>query len=267
MGNTQVTSLHPVRVDGDPREPIIVTNKAAPTIYYRSHEAVSSSLNDGSLAENASVTLYGATWFISAAQTDGEIRVEDASYTLASVGSLTKVSGANTEADLSGYRLHAQAHVVLKESLAESGTEVYILEHNNSAPVLTSSKLAKFGEVVPSFFTWTAAAWAIAGKTTSAVLVADLINGKGAAPTITFGLYPITLTSETTKQTEITYGAVVTNSAAKFTTPAAKTLAQVTSGAIALSNATGYSIGFTTSAATLAESLVVANVKLFVKNA
>jgi hypothetical protein len=75
MGNTQVTSLHPVQVAGDPRAPLIVRNESSKTIYYRANPAVSSSLSDGNLTEHQEVTIIQPTWFVTAEPVDGEVRV------------------------------------------------------------------------------------------------------------------------------------------------------------------------------------------------
>lgn len=288
MGNTQVTSLHPVLVPADPREPQIVKNAggggAAPTIYYRSQPFVSSATNDGNLTEGSEVTIYGNTWFVTKAvelasnkkeePVDGEIHVEDASFTLASVGSLLKVSGASLEADITGPKLIYETPFEILESTAEGAGEPYIIADSGitgtagNIGVLAAAKLVKYTEkVIPSHFVYTTSEFAVAGKKATASLVIDLINGKGAAPTMTFGLYQVTLSSETTKVTELTYGSAITGSATVFTTPAAKTIAQKITTGIALTGGASYSIGFIPGAAFLAESLIVGHAKVYISNA
>lgn len=88
MGNTQVTSLHPVQVAGDLRSPLVVKNVSSPTIYYRANPFVSSATKDGELAENEEVTITNATWFVTEKPVDGEIRVTPGVVSFIATGNL-----------------------------------------------------------------------------------------------------------------------------------------------------------------------------------
>lgn len=67
MPTIQVTSLHPVRVDAENAHPTVVKNESGATVYYRSKEVVTATLNDGNLTTGQEVTLYGTTWFVTKA--------------------------------------------------------------------------------------------------------------------------------------------------------------------------------------------------------
>ena len=127
---TQVTSLHPVRIDGDPKAPVTVRNESAVTVYYRSHEAVSSSTNDGSLTEHQEVTLTGATWFTTKAPatTEPKNSIEEAQVrvfetaTLEEIGTGNIATGAVTEPKL-GTAAVSVPKTKVKTDAIPTGTE------------------------------------------------------------------------------------------------------------------------------------------------
>ncbi len=183
------------------------------------------------------------------------------------------VTGKNLAADITGPRLIHECYCTVKAATAKTEAgEFYIIpdaivESIMTSGVISTSKLVKFTEkVVPSLFFFTAANWAIVGKTTTATLVVDFINGKGAAPTYVFGLNQVTLTSETDKITELTYGTAITGSGTTFTTPAGKSILQKTTTGISLTNGASYSVGYTQAADSAAETLSVIHARVYIQN-
>lgn len=77
MGNTQVTSFHPVQVGASFYTPKIVKNISGATVYYAANPGVSSTVKDGELLGSESVEITNATWFVTAEKTDTEISVSD----------------------------------------------------------------------------------------------------------------------------------------------------------------------------------------------
>lgn len=75
MGNTQVTSFHPVQVGASPGTPQVIKNISGATLYYRASPSVSSSSKDGELLKGEEVTVTNATWIVTAEKTDTEISV------------------------------------------------------------------------------------------------------------------------------------------------------------------------------------------------
>ena len=120
MGNTQVTSLHPVQVGAGIRTPQVVRNESSNTIYYRANPAVSSSLNDGNLTEHQEVTIIQPTWFVTAEQVDGEIRVfaPESKLTVGGVGAgvwSTNERAPRTSAAWPGGGVPAEQAIALAE--------------------------------------------------------------------------------------------------------------------------------------------------------
>jgi hypothetical protein len=126
MGNTQVTSLHPVQVGADLGTPKVVENVSANTIYYRANPAVSSALSDGNLTEGQEVTITVPTWFVTAEQVDGELEVTPIGQTF-TLPETTKVGTSNLEAAaVTGPKINFSGKLEKTETALTIGTAVKV---------------------------------------------------------------------------------------------------------------------------------------------
>lgn len=157
MGNTQVTSLHPVQVGADAKEQVTVRNESANTIFYRANPFVSSATKDGELLEKEEVTIIQPTWFVTKEQVDGEIRVfaADPSASGVTVDTADIESEAVTTAKIA--------------NLAVSGAKI-------AAATIGTAQLAVKNIPAPSATENTL----VAGETRPAKIVAFAYTGNGA---------------------------------------------------------------------------------------
>ncbi len=177
------------------------------------------------------------------------------------------VTGKSTAADLTGLRLIHQQAFEIKEKTPLGITTAYLglSASPTAAPAQATAGKIDWGTEPPSELLFTAANYEVVGKSTKAVLVVDIITGKAPESTFVFGVYAVSAIAEVSKKMELT-AAVLAGSTATFTTPAGKSGLTKTSAAFALTNAVNYTLGFTNSAETAAESLVTGTVKVYVEN-
>ncbi len=230
MGNTQVTSLHPVQVAGDPKAPVIVRNESAKTIYYRANPAVSSSLSDGNLTEHQEVTVIQPTWFVTEKQEDGEMRVFPPAVVTP------------------GRRLIHSLNAVLKESLAV-GVYFSVAGLLEKATALALSS----GENSLDTFYYDPAKFAVGGQLTEVTLdVVVLCDNVEPENKFKFGLYKLEKSEAAEKKLTLTFEAVLAAPLAEVSLPAAKSITHAATTALAPLTAGVYAIGLESTTATTA---------------
>ena len=237
MANTQVTSLHPVRVDGDLRAPVTVRNESGVTVYYRAQEAVSSGTNDGSLTEHQEVTLVSATWFITKAPSTTEPKnlIEEAEIRVFPATSPT-------------HKLIHQLNAVYKESLAVGVYFAVAAVYEKATALAISSAETT---TIDTFW-YDPAIYAMVGKAASLTLdISMLCDNVEPENKFKFGLYKVEKSEAAEKKVTLTFEAVVSQSVVEISKPAAKSITHA-SGSFAPPAAGVYSIGVETITATSA---------------
>jgi len=206
----QVTSFHPVQVGASVQTPQVVKNLGA-TVYYRSQEGVSSATNDGNVTEGNSVTIYGRTFFVTAAGTTSDI-------------TSTPVAQAPATTTMPGRREIESVAGVIKES---STVGVWATVQTEKLMVQATALKFETTEQPLNVFYYDPKLYEIAGRTTTLTLE-QLIMTNATAPTASFiaGLYKVATVVGPEKKHEVTVEAVVAGSTTQITTPAKETLTQ-----------------------------------------
>lgn len=252
MGNTQVTSFHPVQVGAGFRNPKIVKNVSGATLYGAANPGVSSSVKDWELLEGEEKEIFVDTWVVTTEKTDTEISVSPGQEPITTA----------VPANLPGRRLIESVSAAVLESSAV-GTYATI----NTVAKFEKATALKFttGENALNVFYFDPKLYEITGRVTNLTLE-QLILTDNVAPTASFiaGIYKLEKVEGAEKKHEATVEAVVAGSTVEIKTPAAKTATQKAVTFPAPTAAGFYVLGLETiTATTAAKSFEAITLSLF----